>query len=430
MLDLLTALNELEIKINGALAALPSDKRDPRCMDTRRKLHRYQRQLSSSIIFADHADSLSWLALLASELELFVMRIHTGRRPSTDDALHEAHDKEVATRIDRLHEALKLHRDKQISLAHILRLIAAIIYWFGVACPFLYLCLPLRWCHPLLRKLGMRNNFLPMDIALNYVSRAFMLLCNVKVEAEAAHNMDVNRPTISMYNHGSNLDPLAIASESPIHYKWIGKKQLFLIPILGWLFSGLGMIALDRANREKAIKTLDAAVAQVRRWGRSVCIAPEGTRSTSGQLLPFKKGPFYMAEALKLPISPVVIFGAFNLWPPGQIFPSAGTITIRFLPWIAVTEAVSRHDMEDLVREAFLRELAIAPKARMAWRGSPSHRMGWVPDSTASAVNRLIAANYFGGAPLQVAYNKPPPRWHTAASAVMVAERCAALSAA
>jgi 1-acyl-sn-glycerol-3-phosphate acyltransferase len=347
---------------------------------------------------------------VGSELELFVMRMHTGRRPSTDDALHEAHDKEVAERIERLHDALALHRDKQLSLAHVIRFLAGIIYWFGVACPFLYLCLPLRWCHPLLRKLGMRNNFLPMDIALNYVSRAFMLLCNVKVEAEAAHNMDVTRPTISMYNHGSNLDPLAIASESPIHYKWIGKKQLFLIPILGWLFSGLGMIALDRANREKAIKTLDTAVAQVQRWGRSVCIAPEGTRSTSGQLLPFKKGPFYMAEALKLPISPVVIFGAFNLWPPGQIFPSPGTITIRFLPWIAVTDGTSRHDMEDLVREAFLRELAIAPKA---------------PPCLASSLLAPARTGFAGDSGLlaQVAYTKPPPQLHTIASTVMVAER-------
>merc|ERR1719183_506346 len=69
------------------------------------------------------------------------------------------------------------------------------------------------------------------------------------------------------------------------------------------------------------------------RSGRSVAVAPEGTRTTDGNLtLPFKKGAFYTQELAKVPLLPVVIFGAYELWPPGQLFATPGEVTISALP--------------------------------------------------------------------------------------------------
>eukprot|EP01126_Amoeba_proteus_P038594 TRINITY_DN4033_c0_g1_i7.p1 TRINITY_DN4033_c0_g1~~TRINITY_DN4033_c0_g1_i7.p1 ORF type:complete len:147 (+),score=18.70 TRINITY_DN4033_c0_g1_i7:448-888(+) len=72
--------------------------------------------------------------------------------------------------------------------------------------------------------------------------------------------------------------------------------------------------------------------------GRSIAISPEGTRSPSGQLINFKKGPFHLALSCKVPLSPILLYGPHDLWPPGQPVPIPGKVVVQFCPRIAAKE--------------------------------------------------------------------------------------------
>lgn len=119
-------------------------------------------------------------------------------------------------------------------------------------------------------------------------------------------------------------------------------------------------MAIDRNDKTQAISALSAAAASARS-GDCVAVAPEGTRSKSGQLLPFKKGPFYLWESLQVAVIPVVIYGAYELYPPGKQMSLAGKVVMHFLPPVAASEASSREHMGRIVRRRMLQALASAP---------------------------------------------------------------------
>lgn len=121
-----------------------------------------------------------------------------------------------------------------------------------------------------------------------------------------------------------------------------------------------GGVPIDRTNREQAIRAIQAAISSAQA-GDCLAIAPEGTRSLSGQILPFKKGTFYMWEKLKTPIIPLVIYGAYDLFPTNRNVPVAGKVYVRYLKPIQADEAASREEMSCLVRSRMLE----------AWRNSP-----------------------------------------------------------
>ena len=79
-----------------------------------------------------------------------------------------------------------------------------------------------------------------------------------------------------------------------------------------------GGVPINRHDRRNAVAALDSTMNSARSFD-TITVAPEGTRSKSGQLLPFKKGPFDLWEQMQVPIVPLVIFGAFDLFPPGFV---------------------------------------------------------------------------------------------------------------
>lgn len=131
-----------------------------------------------------------------------------------------------------------------------------------------------------------------------------------------------------------------------------------------------GGVPVDRKNREQAVKALGAAAASAK-MGDCIAVAPEGTRSKSGQLLPFKKGPFHMWDTLKTPIVPIIIYGAFDLYPPGRQMTIPGKVYVRFLPPIYAKEAENREQMSQLLRTKMLEAIKNGPKdvgAPLTWR--------------------------------------------------------------
>lgn len=125
-------------------------------------------------------------------------------------------------------------------------------------------------------------------------------------------------PVLLTFTHGSNLDAFLLASTCPVRNYALAKKELFCVPFFSWFAFACGGVPVDRNNREKAVLALKRVSDATQDGNICLVIAPEGTRSKSGQLLPFKKGAFHMWDDLRIPIVPVVIYGAFDLCPVGK----------------------------------------------------------------------------------------------------------------
>ena len=138
-------------------------------------------------------------------------------------------------------------------------------------------------------------------------------------------------PFIYVFNHTSMLDTLIMIALLPEHTNAVGKKEQFDVPIWGWIIKRWGALPIDRADRAAAIATLDV-VGESFANGHSLLVAPEGTRSPTGALAPFKKGPFHLAGRYQVPILPVVIRGAFASKHRGDWRLRPNRISIDILP--------------------------------------------------------------------------------------------------
>ena len=135
------------------------------------------------------------------------------------------------------------------------------------------------------------------------------------------------QPVIFMSNHESNLDPPVLISALPVPAVYISKKELKWVPLVGWAAGLGGTIFIDRGKRERAIHSIHQAAAEIR-GGKTVVIFPEGTRTRTGKLGPFKKGGFAMALDAGVPIVPLATVGGFKTLPPGSLRLRPGHYTI------------------------------------------------------------------------------------------------------
>jgi 1-acyl-sn-glycerol-3-phosphate acyltransferase len=125
-------------------------------------------------------------------------------------------------------------------------------------------------------------------------------------------------PAIFMSNHESQLDPPMLVAAMPVPAVYIAKMELKYVPFIGWAAWAAGVIFIDRGDRERAIRSIADAARQIRE-GKNVVIFPEGTRSRTGQLLPFKKGGFALAIEAGVPIVPMATVGGFKVLPSGSL---------------------------------------------------------------------------------------------------------------
>ncbi len=135
------------------------------------------------------------------------------------------------------------------------------------------------------------------------------------------------QPVIFMSNHESQLDPPVLIGVLPLPAVYIAKKEVKLIPFVGWAAMVAGVIFIDRRDRERALRSIHEAALEIR-GGKSVVIFPEGTRSRTGELLPFKKGGFALAQDAGVPIIPMATVGSFRVLPPGSGLLRRGRIDV------------------------------------------------------------------------------------------------------
>jgi 1-acyl-sn-glycerol-3-phosphate acyltransferase len=157
-------------------------------------------------------------------------------------------------------------------------------------------------------------------------------------------------PVIFMSNHQSNFDILALLAGLPRQIHWIAKKELFEIPFFGPSLRRGGYIPLDRSDGRKALQSMDEAAAKIHQ-GKSVVLFPEGTRTTDGNLLPFKRGGFILARKAAVPVIPVTINGSGRINPAGQIRLYSGNISITLHPPLVAGPELRRSESETWIME-------------------------------------------------------------------------------
>ena len=194
------------------------------------------------------------------------------------------------------------------------------------------------------------GNVMPLYWIANKLGRLGVLLAGVKIEVVGREHLEPGQNYIFMSNHLSNLDPPVLFPVIPGRCAALIKKELLRLPILGMGFKQADFVPVDRSNRESAIESVNAAI-QVLRKGLHIVIFPEGTRSTDGHLLPFKKGPFHLALQSGFPIVPVTLLGTFESWPKTRFAMRPGTAAVVFHPPIDPRSYSDRDSLMKAVRD-------------------------------------------------------------------------------
>jgi 1-acyl-sn-glycerol-3-phosphate acyltransferase len=163
-----------------------------------------------------------------------------------------------------------------------------------------------------------------------WIVRTGLKLSGVRLEIVGRDRLDPHQTYIFMSNHVSDLDPPVLIPAVPRRTSVLVKKELFRIPILGYAMRVAKLVAVDRSNRDAAVASVRDAAAVIRS-GLNMTIFAEGTRSTDGRLLPFKKGPFYLAMESGCPVVPVTILGTYEILPKGKFLAQHQAATAKLV---------------------------------------------------------------------------------------------------
>ena len=173
-----------------------------------------------------------------------------------------------------------------------------------------------------------------------------------KIEFQGVDNIPLEGACIITPNHVSYADPIWITIPMPRRVYYMAWDKPFQIPVLGLLMRMFGAfpvnldVAADASAQREAIELL--------RKGRALVMFPEGGRTRTGKLMPFKMGAFRLALVHGVPIVPVTIKGAETIWPVGQMLPRPGKLTITYHPPIEIEklqEEASRLEMKERARQ-------------------------------------------------------------------------------
>jgi 1-acyl-sn-glycerol-3-phosphate acyltransferase len=160
---------------------------------------------------------------------------------------------------------------------------------------------------------------------------AWLRLSGVRVKVRGLELLDPKQTYVFVSNHRSYLDTATLFIYTGRRIGLLAKKELLKVPVLGVGMGFVNVMAIDRTNRESAIRTTEAAAKRIQS-GVSFGVFVEGTRAKPGELLPFKKGAFYMARQAGVPVVPVAIKYSDVLMGKGTGEARSGTIEMVIMP--------------------------------------------------------------------------------------------------
>jgi len=175
-------------------------------------------------------------------------------------------------------------------------------------------------------------------------------VAGIRVQTAGLDRLDPSRTYIFMCNHVSNLDPPIVIPLIPRRTSVLVKKEVFRIPILAQAMRLGSLVPVDRSDREAAIASLRVA-GDVLRSGINLTIFPEGTRSLDGKLLPFKKGPFYLALETGIPIVPMTILGTYQMMPKRRFAIRPGKATVVFHSPVSPSDFADKDQLIAAIRD-------------------------------------------------------------------------------
>lgn len=159
--------------------------------------------------------------------------------------------------------------------------------------------------------------------------RMLLWIAGAKVKVVGLENVDPGRSYVVSPNHVSYMDTPVLLGHLPVNFRFMAKKGLFEIPFIGGHLKKAGHIAVPMDDPRAALKVLSAAGKAMKERGLSVLVFPEGGRSASGELQPFKDGAAYLAIKGGVPILPVALIGIRDVLPMHSHHVRPGRVTMR-----------------------------------------------------------------------------------------------------
>jgi 1-acyl-sn-glycerol-3-phosphate acyltransferase len=184
----------------------------------------------------------------------------------------------------------------------------------------------------------------------NSIARAGVRMAGIRVRVTGLENVPPHTACIFMANHVSNLDPPSLLPRIPGRTSVFLKKSLMKIPALGYAFKLGEYIPVARDGSVIGAQESIAAARRVIEKGLHITVFVEGTRSRDGRLLPFKKGPFYLAMETGAPCIPVSIHGTETMMAKGSMRIKPGTAHIVFHAPINPRDYATREELSAAVR--------------------------------------------------------------------------------
>jgi 1-acyl-sn-glycerol-3-phosphate acyltransferase len=179
--------------------------------------------------------------------------------------------------------------------------------------------------------------------------RVSLFLAGMRIVVEGRHLLDDARNTMIVANHVSHLDAPVLLVALGVDFRAVAKKEVFYFPVFNSVLRFAGFIEVDRADRAQATRAIARAVEALKR-GACFLIFPEGTRSRTGELGPFKKGGFVVAMDAGSRIVPVAVQGTRELMPRGGFRIRPGTVRVRVLDPV-MAGSYSYGDRDGLISE-------------------------------------------------------------------------------
>jgi 1-acyl-sn-glycerol-3-phosphate acyltransferase len=196
------------------------------------------------------------------------------------------------------------------------------------------------------------RNVGPLYVVTCFIVRTAFKAAGIRVLVEGRENVPAGKACIFMANHVSNLDPPGLIPRIPGRTSVFLKRSLMKIPVLGYVFKLGELIPVGRDGSVTSAQESVAAAGQLIAKGVHITTFVEGTRSKDGRMLPFKKGPFYLAMETGAPCIPVSIYGTEALMAKGSFAIKPGTVHFVFHPPVYPREFGTREELMAAVRSA------------------------------------------------------------------------------
>jgi len=188
-------------------------------------------------------------------------------------------------------------------------------------------------------------------------AQCLLLVSGVRVKVEGLEKIARDGSYVFVSNHLSYMDTPVVLANIPVQFRFLAKRGLFQIPLLGTHLARAGHIPVPREDARAAVKTMSTAAQVIRERGISLLIFPEGGRAPDGRLAEFKEGAAYIAIRAGVPVVPIALKGTREILPYGSGHVRSGSVTMRVGEPIA-TDQVQLRDRVQITAE--LRERIVA----------------------------------------------------------------------